>query len=280
MERNKDEEEEVKDSSSYASELFVFTNQKAGMEHIDKEKVNKVVYEMSKDSSFFKNSLRHDERTVEKVKEMQEKLKTITPLQRNHNMKVADKILQDLEARRDLSRIYIVCDMDMFYAAVEMRDDPSLKEVPLAVGGYGMISTTNYIARKFGVRAAMPGFIGKKLCPDLVFVKPNFDKYTAVAQDFRAVFAEYDPNFKAWSLDEAILDITEYYNQHKERYSTEGGERSQIICAISNEIRQKIFDKTKLTASAGISCNETLAKVRALKEVGVCFIRSSRSVPI
>lgn len=74
--------------------------------------------------------------------------------------------------------------MDMFYAAVEIRDDPSLENVPLAVGGENMISTANYIARKFGVRSAMPGFIAKKLCPELVFRDCNFRKYREVSKVF------------------------------------------------------------------------------------------------
>jgi DNA polymerase kappa len=68
-----------------------------------------------------------------------------------------------------------------FYASVEIRDNPSLKGKPVAVGGIGMISTSSYEARKMGVRSAMPGFIGKQLCPDLIFVKPNFDKYKQVS---------------------------------------------------------------------------------------------------
>ena len=81
-------------------------------------------------------------------------------------------------------------DMDMFYAAVEMRDNPSLRDVPMAVGGVGMLSTSNYLARKFGVRAAMPGFIGKKLCPQLVIVPGNMEKYSQVSQVVRAVFRD------------------------------------------------------------------------------------------
>ena len=115
-----------------------------------------------------------------------------------------------LEACRDLTRVCVVVDLDMFFAAVEMRDDPSLRDKPMAVGGMGMISTANYAARKFGVRSAMPGFIAVKLCPALVFVKPNYSKYVEVAKHVRAVFATYDPQFRAASLDEAYLDLTEH----------------------------------------------------------------------
>lgn len=78
---------------------------------------------------------------------------------------------------KDLSRTWIHVDMDAFYAAVEIRDDPSLESVPLAIEEKNMIMTTNYKAREFGVRSGMPGFIGKKLCHKLVFKKPDFTKY-------------------------------------------------------------------------------------------------------
>ena len=88
------------------------------------------------------------------------------------------------------------------------------KSKSMAVGGIGMVCTANYNARKFGVRAAMPGFIARRLCPDLVFVKPDFQKYTTASQATRAIFRMFDPDFEAGSLDEAYLDLTDYCNQH------------------------------------------------------------------
>ena len=86
----------------------------------------------------------------------------------------AKQLLADFERDRDLSRTWFHIDMDMYYAAVEIRDDPTLENKPIAIGDMQMISTSNYMARKFGVRSAMPGFIGVKLCPQLVLVPPNF----------------------------------------------------------------------------------------------------------
>ena len=88
------------------------------------------------------------------------------------------------------------------------------KTQPMAVGGIGMISTANYVARKYGVRSAMPGFIARELCPQLVFAKPNFSKYTAASRASRVIFADYDAEFSAGSLDEAHLNVTDYCNQH------------------------------------------------------------------
>ena len=81
-----------------------------------------------------------------------------------------------IKKERDMSRTWIHVDMDAFYAAVEMRDDPTLYEKPLAIGDKNMIMTTNYFARSFGIRSGVPGFIGKKLCPNLVFMRPNYTK--------------------------------------------------------------------------------------------------------
>lgn len=203
-------------------ELFVFTNAKAGMQSVDAARVQQVVYDMSKDSAFFQNSLRQNDRVEARIRGMQAQLVQLSRARREQLSKDIDRRVVQLESERSLARTVVVVDMDMFYAAVEMRDNPALRDVPLAVGGLSMISTTNYAARKFGVRAAMPGFIGKELCPALVFVPPNFDKYTCVAQQIRAVFAKYDPDFSAFSLDEACLDISDYMAANWQRYAGGG----------------------------------------------------------
>lgn len=204
-------------------ELFVFTNAKAGMQSVDAARVQQVVYDMSKDSAFFQNSLRQNDRVEARIRGMQAQLAQLSRARHEQLAKDIDRRVAQLESARSLARTVVVVDMDMFYAAVEMRDNPALHDVPLAVGGLSMISTTNYAARKFGVRAAMPGFIGKELCPSLVFVPPNFDKYTRVAQQIRAVFAQYDPDFSAFSLDEACLDISDYMAANWQRYAVGDG---------------------------------------------------------
>ena len=100
--------------------------------------------------------------------------------------------------------------MDMFYAAVEIRDEPELANIPLAIGSDSMISTANYVARKYGVRSAMPGFIARKICPDLVFRPCNFKKYKDVSKVFKSILALYDPDYESMGLDEANLDVTSY----------------------------------------------------------------------
>ncbi|CAH8507603.1 unnamed protein product [Schistosoma haematobium] len=136
----------------------------------------------------------------------------------------ADHILKDLGQKRRFSRIIVHVDMDAFYAAVEIRDQPELRHHPVAVGSNSMLSTSNYIARRFGVRAGLPGFLGKKLCPQLKIIPCDFVKYTAASRVVRSILMEYSVSagsarnscesdnipFSAVSLDEAYLDITDH----------------------------------------------------------------------
>src|SRR6185369_17547498 len=101
--------------------------------------------------------------------------------------------------------------MDAFYASVEQRDNPELKGKPVAVGGghRGVVTAASYEARPFGVRSALPSVTAKRMCPDLIFVKPRFDVYKAVSLQIRAIFTEHTQLIEPLSLDEAYLDVTE-----------------------------------------------------------------------
>ncbi|KAL6209908.1 hypothetical protein ACLB2K_020847 [Fragaria x ananassa] len=122
----------------------VYTNAKAGMEGVDKEKVQRVVYEMSKGSQYFKNEERKEAFIKEKIDNMRARCAKLTAADLAHYQKVADRRIIELEAMRDLSKVWIHVDMDAFYAAVETLSEPSLKGKPMAVGGMSMISTANY----------------------------------------------------------------------------------------------------------------------------------------
>jgi len=142
--------------------------------------------------------------------------------------------------------------MDAFYASVEQMDRPELQGKPLAVGGNedrGVISAASYEARVFGVRSAMPGFTARKLCPNLIFVRPRYDRYKEISNKIRKIFLQYTDLVEPLSLDEAYLDVT----QNKK------GNPSATL--IAKQIRQQIFDEVGLTASAGISINKFVAKV-------------------
>jgi len=149
-------------------------------------------------------------------------------------------------------RRIIHVDMDAFYASVEQRDDPSLRGVPLAVGGSrerGVVAAASYEVRQYGVYSAMPSVIARRRCPRLVFVPPRFDVYKAVSQQIHAIFARYTPVIQPLSLDEAYLDVTAPL---LDRGSA---------TAIAGEIRAAIRHETGLTASAGVSYNKLLAKL-------------------
>jgi len=151
-----------------------------------------------------------------------------------------------------IHRKIIHVDMDAFYASVEQMDNPELKGKPLAVGGSenrAVVSAASYEARKFGVRSAMSGIQAKRLCPDLIFVRPRFDRYQEISKKIRKIFLDYTDLVEPLSLDEAYLDVT----QNKK------GNPSATL--IAQEIRRRIFEEVGLTASAGISNTKFVAKI-------------------
>lgn len=243
---------------------------KAGMEGLDRDKINQIILEASKGSRFYENERKKEKQVQKRIKELQNKMVQLSNEQKFKARQEMDKIVHELENSRDLSRTIVHVDMDAFFAAVEMRDNPNLKSKPMAVGSNSMLCTSNYLARRYGVRAAMPGFIGKKLCPQLVIVPTNFEKYTKISQEIRQVMACYDPNYLPLSLDEAYLDLTDFLRTRRSlRMSESGGEMKdkgmeQVgdeVEEVVKEMRSKIEEKTTLTASAGIAPNMFLAKV-------------------
>ncbi|UPQ88527.1 DNA polymerase IV [Vibrio sinaloensis] len=153
----------------------------------------------------------------------------------------------------DKVRKIIHVDMDCFFAAVEMRDNPSYCGRPLAVGGHekqrGVLSTCNYEARKFGIRSAMPTAKAMQLCPHLLVVPGRMDVYKRVSAQIREIFARYTQLIEPLSLDEAYLDVTD-------SIQCQGS-----ATLIAEAIRRDIFNELKLTASAGVAPVKFLAKV-------------------
>ncbi|KFQ35405.1 DNA polymerase kappa, partial [Mesitornis unicolor] len=184
-----------------------------GMQGLDKEKINKIIMEATKGSRFYENELKKDQQVNQRIDKMMQIKENITTQQLSKAQLQVDKLVVELEQSRNLSNTIVHIDMDAFYAAVEMRDNPELKEKPIAVGSMSMLSTSNYHARRFGVRAAMPGFIAKKLCPHLTIVPLNFEKYGQVSKEVREILTKYDPNFMPMGLDEAYLNITEHLEE-------------------------------------------------------------------
>lgn len=138
--------------------------------------------------------------------------------------------------------------MDCFYAAIEMRERPELAGKPVAVGGSnrGVLTTCNYIARKYGCRSAMPAFKALELCPQLVLLPVRFELYRAESARVRSIFREFTEWIEPLSLDEAYLDVSHLHSE---------------AASIAAEVRTRIREETGLTASAGIATNKFLAKV-------------------
>ncbi|MBF7075017.1 DNA polymerase IV [Glaciecola sp. MH2013] len=163
-------------------------------------------------------------------------------------------------------RKFIHIDMDCFYAAVEMRDNPELRGIPIAIGGSadrrGVVSTCNYEARAFGVRSAMATATALRLCPKLTLVRGRMDVYKEVSDQIKSIFLRYTDEIEPLSLDEAFLDVTD----------SDLFEGSATL--IANDIRQAIERETGLTASAGVAPIKFVAKVASdeNKPNGICVI--------
>jgi len=149
-------------------------------------------------------------------------------------------------------RKIIHIDMDAFYASVEQMDNPALRGKPIAVGGSenrGVVSAASYEARKFGVRSAISGVLAKKYCPEIIFVRPRFDRYKEISSKIHKIFHDYTDMVEPLSLDEAYLDVTQ---------NKKGNPSASLL---AQEIRLRIFNEVGITASAGISVNKFVAKI-------------------
>jgi DNA polymerase IV len=170
--------------------------------------------------------------------------------------------VSEMESLRKIIHV----DMDAFYASVEQRDDPTLLGRPIAVGGQpsnrGVVASASYEARRYGVRSAMSSARAKRLCPEIVFVSPNFQKYKDVSRKIRSIFYDVTDLVEPLSLDEAYLDVTQ--NKLSEPLATR----------LAIHIRERIRQETNLTASAGVAPNKFLAKIASdiRKPDGLCVI--------
>ncbi|MBB6520779.1 DNA polymerase IV [Pseudoteredinibacter isoporae] len=152
-------------------------------------------------------------------------------------------------------RHIIHCDADCFYASVEMRDDPDLRGRPLAIGGEakgrGVVATCNYEARRFGVRSAMPMAYARRLCPGILTMRPNMEKYRDVSRQMQDIFYRYTDIIEPLSLDEAFLDVSREVNEG----------RFDDAKSIAEAIRQDVSSELQISVSAGVASNKFIAKV-------------------
>lgn len=162
------------------------------------------------------------------------------------------------------------CDMDCFYAQVHMRDDPSLRGKPVVIGGSpsgrGVIAAASYEARAFGLRSAMPAARAVRLCPQAIFIKPEFPRYRDESEKIFEIFRRFTPIIQPASLDEAYLDVTEHVAEHG------------TATAVAQAIRAAVRDERDLTVSVGVAPNRLVAKIASdfHKPDGLTVVRPER----
>ena len=273
---------------------------KAGMEGAPKEVINKIYKEVTEGSAFTKVEKAKEKEYIDSALVVNRRIQNATPDEirsAGKTMQVAvDRVRESLRFERILVHVgldenilsYIllnhnlhnpglcrkyfssVIDMDMFFAAVEEYDDPSLKDKIFAVGSTGMLCTSNYKARKYGIRAGMPGFVGealaKRLAKDtLILVPPRHGRYKEFSLKAEEVFSQYDPNYAMMSLDEAYMDFTEHLEARltmaDEQKTFDGVLYGNDIDSAVKEMRQRVFLATGLTCSAGYGANTLVSKI-------------------
>lgn len=217
---------------------------------LDQSEINRIIAEASKGSKFYENEKKKDKVLTERIERIlnyrDDAVKGVDI--KKLEMSV-DRLIAELESQRDLSQTIVHVDMDAFFANVELLHNPELRGKPFGVGR-GVLTTASYEARKYGVRSGMPGFIAKKLCPDLILVSNHFSRYSDMSDSVMSIFRRYDPNMSPAGCDEGYLNITQYC-QNRNLSSSECVE----------EMRRVVFEETKLTVSAGIAPNKMLAKI-------------------
>ena len=285
-----------------ASALMVAASAKAGMDDIDRERINAILLRESGNSSFMERQRKMDEASNKRIVEMKQRLaekdNTVTNKKWRIEMEknVIDPQLEKYTNLRKPLSTCVVIDMDSFFISCHILNRPNLADIPACVGGSSMISTSNYVARRYGVRAAMPGYLGSTLVKELsggndtlTFVKSDFNLYKRKSAEVEAILEEYDPKLKMYSLDEAYMDISPYLNVKMNNDGIMHQTITKILNSADNtscvlrqpplhetfpgsiihtnvqnllqSIREKVKDTTGLTCSAGIASNFLLAKI-------------------
>lgn len=292
-------------TTTKASALLISASDKAGMAGIDRDRINAILLRESGNSTFMQRQKKMDEKSNVRIEDMKRRLEEKDSSATNDwrgelRRATIDPLLQSYRSQRRPVSTCVVIDMDMFFINCHQLDHPHLKDIPACVGGKSMISTSNYVARQFGVRAAMPGYLGQMLVRELsegkqtlTFVQSDFSLYKRKSLEVRAILEEYDPNLAMYSLDEAYMDVGPYLDiqlrdevgelSHEDirkmlaRKDAEqsakkavNGEIHEILPlatihdAVQNlmhSIRGKVKERTGLTCSAGICSNFLLAKI-------------------
>jgi len=230
---------------------LLYNQEKAGLQANPEQIANKIA-QISKETKYYELQKSRSKNIDHQISQYKDKIKSASQAELDFSLMQVDCFIDGLKKKYSLNKHYLHADLDAFFASVEALDDPSLIGVPFAVGGsirHGVISTSSYEARKFGVRSGMAVFIAMNLCPELKIVAHHGDRYSEMGRLVRTVFAKYDPNYVSFSLDEATLDISPLVNSERTPYS------------IAKSIQEEVFDLTKLTISLGIGHSKMLSKM-------------------
>lgn len=231
---------------------LVYDENKAGLA-APAEEVREKIMSISKGSKYFEQQQKRSTRADKQILQMKNKLKHTSESERHFAEMQVENYLQNLEKLRDYSKTYLHADLDSFFASCEALRDPSLVGTAFAVGGeikHGVLSTTSYEARKFGVRSGMAVFIALQLCPHLKIVESHYELYKHYSSIVRKIFEKYDSHYISFGLDEASLDLSEHVKLDYEK-----------AMDIAKNIQKEVFEQTKLTISCGIAITPQLAKI-------------------
>lgn len=240
---------------------LAFNSSKAGMDSQKAGNINQRIEDLMRNTIYYEKNLEKKKNNRKQVMHYNQKLRLV-----NKNAEMKQQLHKEFKAKTkgidqmlDLSKNWIHVDLDMFYVAIELRDNQHLMNKPVCVGS-SIVSTSNYVARKYGVRSAMPTHIAHKLCPNLIVIPVHMDKYKKASDLFMAIMEEYDPHLETMGLDEAKIEISDYLEGHNIEETQENIEK------IMHEIRDRIFKTLKITASSGYAANSFLAKVCSEKK--------------
>ncbi|WBW75155.1 DinB translesion DNA repair polymerase, pol kappa [Schizosaccharomyces osmophilus] len=275
-----EENQEVDDEATLKRRLAGPSVLKSGQESVNQEKINEIIYAASKGSKYFEAEQKRDlelrnriERVQKEVKEYYRKLECDKAFQREWAERTdeIDSYMEELRSSRDLSQVIVHVDCDAFYASIEELRNENLKNVPMAVGK-GVLCTANYMARKFGVRSAMPEFIARKLCPELVVIPLNIPEYAKKSKEIQDVLAQYDPNLCPASIDEVYMNLTPYMD--RQEFTKDEDTMQKVVM----EIRNNVLEATGVSVSCGIAVNKLLAKIASnMKKPNDQFIVSNEA---
>lgn len=286
--------------SAQASALVISAAAKPGMDGIDRDKIDRIILRESGNSLYMEQQRRRDGKVNDRISRMKEELKALGESYKDvKNKDKLDEALKDFQQQQPTRSACVVVDLDMFYFGCELLTRPDLRYQPACVGN-GMILTSNYVARRYGVRSAMPGFIGDKLVEELsggterlIHIRPNYDLYKEKSRIVKEILREFDPrNMKSYSLDEAYLDLAPYLAlylrgggtlSHEEIHANlltpekgDGSERDamqvlqsyssfaclQAASEVVSFLRHRIQQVTGgLTCSVGVAPNIAIAKI-------------------